>query len=264
MIKKLFLLFTFSLFACTNNKDSITVGTISGPETALMEVAQKVAHKKYGLTINIKTFSDYVIPNIALNDGSIDANVYQHLPYLEAAIKNRGFDLVAIGKTFIYPMGVYSKKLTNLSLIKNSAIVALPNDPSNEARALLLLQKAGLITLTKIYDATVLDIKTNPKKLQFKTMSAAQLPRVLNDVDIAVINTNFAVASDLSPQKDSLFLENKDSPYANIIVVRRADKDNPKLKLLVKALNSKQVLDKATKLFKSQALPAWRYTRDPS
>lgn len=244
--------------ACSKDKNSIIVGTIAGPETTLMEAAKKVAKKKYGLTINIKTFSDYIIPNIALNDGSIDANVYQHLPYLKATIKARGFKLVSIGKTFIYPMAVYSNKIQSLRFLTNKAIVAIPNDPSNEARALLLLQKAGLIKLSKQFDATVLDITDNQKQLQFKTLNAAQLPRVLNDVDIAVINTNFAIASGLSPHKDSLFMEDKDSPYANIIVARTQDKNSIKLKYLVDALHSKTVVEKAKVLFNSQAIPAWK------
>ena len=251
------LLFIVLLSACQQQSNAIKVGTIAGPETELMEVAKKVALKKYNLQINIKTFSDYVIPNIALNDGSIDANVFQHQPYLDATIKSRGYKLVTIGKTFVYPMAIYSKKISKLSEIKDNATIAVPNDPSNETRALLLLQKAGLIALNKQHSATIMDIKHNPKNLQIKPLAAAQLPRSLNDVDAAVINTNYAILNNLSPKKDSLFIEDKDSPYANIIVVQKANKDNPKLKLLVQSLNSPEVMQKAKELFKGQAIPAW-------
>lgn len=245
------------LLSCAQDKNTIVVGTIAGPETELMEVAKDVAQKQYGLNIKIKTFSDYVIPNIALNEGSLDANVYQHLPYLEAAIKSRGYKLVSIGKTFIYPMAAYSNKIKSIDQLPDNAIVAIPNDPSNEARALLLLQKAGLIKLNKTFDATVLNITDNPKHLQFKTLDAAQLPRSMDDATLVVINTNFAVAAHLSPQKDGLLIEDKNSPYANIIVVRKADKNKKTLHELVEALHSKAVLDKAKVLFKDQAIPAW-------
>lgn len=245
------------LFSCAKDKNTLIVGTIAGPETELMEVAKDVAQKDYGLNIKIKTFSDYVIPNVALNEGSLDANVYQHLPYLDATIKARGYELVSIGKTFIYPMAAYSKKIKSISTLPDNAIVAVPNDPSNEARALLLLQKAGLIKLNKTFDATVMNITENPKHLQFKTLDAAQLPRSMDDATLVVINTNFAVPANLSPQKDGLLIEDKDSPYANIIVVRKADKDKKELHELVEALHSKPVMEKAQGLFKGQAIPAW-------
>ena len=245
------------LVSCKQDANTLRVGTIAGPETSLMEVAKDVASNKYQLNIVIKTFSDYVIPNIALNDGSIDANVFQHQPYLDATIKARGYPLVSIGKTFLYPMAIYSKKITRLADLKDGALVALPNDPSNEARALLLLQKAKLITLSKSADATVLDIITNPKNLKFKTLTAPQLPRSLADVDLAIINSNYAVVNNLSPTKDSLFIEDKTSPYANVIVVHEKDKNNLKLKQLVQALNSPEVLKKAKELFGEQGIPAW-------
>lgn len=253
---KVFLL-SLLLSGCKQDTNTLKVGTIAGPETTLVEVARDVAKTKYNLNITIKTFSDYVIPNIALNDGSIDANVFQHQPYLDATIKSRGYKLSPIGKTFIYPMAIYSNKIQALSNLKENAIVAIPNDPSNEARALLLLEKAGLITLNKTFDATILDITNNPKHLKFQTLTAPQLPRALTDVDIAVINANYAVVNNLSPQKDGLFVEDKNSPYANIIVVQEKNKTNPKLQLLVKALNSPEVLAKAKLLFKGQAIPAF-------
>jgi D-methionine transport system substrate-binding protein len=241
------------------NSNIIKVGTISGPETELMSVAKTVAKKKYNLDIKIVEFTDYTMPNAALSDGSLDANIFQHKPYLDAAIKAKGYKLVAIGKTFVYPVGIYSTKVKRISNVPDNAIVAIPNDPSNEARALLLLSKAGLITLKPGAGttATSIDVLGNPKHLQFKELDAAQLPRVLPDVTLAVINTNYAVTAGLYPNKDAIFVEDKTSPYVNLIVVRAADANNPKLKELVEAFQSPEVLAKAQELFKGQAVAGW-------
>jgi D-methionine transport system substrate-binding protein len=252
------LLLALSLVACHKpSPDSLIIGTISGPETDLIDTAKEVAYQKYGLHIKIVEFNDYNLPNEALQDGSLDANVYQHLPYLQDAMKAHGYDLEVIGKTFVYPAGIYSNKLKSLKRLPNKATIAIPNDPSNEARALLLLQKAGLITLKKTTKATLADINSNPKQLQIKELDAAQLPRVLADVDAAVINTTFAIPAGLSPSHDALFLEGKDSPYANLVVIRRDSQKKKQLELFVKALNSQEVKDKAKKLFGDAAIPAW-------
>lgn len=255
----------FSVSACKPNdqnmqeKNKIKVGTIEGPETTLMEVAKDVAKKKYDLDIEIVTFSDYNTPNAALNDGSIDANMFQHQPYLDAAIKAHHFNIVSVGRTYIYPMGAYSKKIKSISELANNAIVAIPNDPSNEARALLLLEKAHLIKLKRsTFDVTPLDISSNPKHLQFKEIDAAQLVRSLDDVDLAVINTNYAMTVDLLPSRDALILEDSNSPYANLVVVREADKNDPRFKELVDALHSPEVEEKARQLFREQVIPAWK------
>ncbi|MCH9769537.1 MAG: MetQ/NlpA family ABC transporter substrate-binding protein [Gammaproteobacteria bacterium] len=256
------LLAMLGLTACHQQEpaNQIKVGTIAGPETTIMEVAKKVALKKYGLHIKIVAFSDYNVPNAALNDGSIDANMFQHMPFLKTQIKARGYKIVPIGKVFIYPMGVYSDTLKSLSAIKAGAKVAIPNDPSNEGRALLLLQKAGLIKLKPGagFDATPLDIINNPKHLQFIELDAAELARAMNDVAIAVINTNFAIPAGLSPSKDALYAEDKHSPYANVVVVRIKDKNNKKALELVKALHSKAVLQTAKKIFGDGAIPAFK------
>ncbi|MCP0914198.1 MULTISPECIES: MetQ/NlpA family ABC transporter substrate-binding protein [Legionella] len=248
-----------ALVACSKpSPNTLTIGTISGPETELVEVAQEVGKNRYDLNIKIIEFNDYNLPNEALQDGSLDANVYQHLPYLQAASKAHGYHLKVIGKTFIYPTGIYSKKFKSLAELPEHALIALPNDPSNEARALLLLQKAGLITLHEKQNATIQDIAANPKRLRFKELDAAQLPRVLPDVDAAIINTTFAIPAGLSPKQDALFIENKDSPYANLIVVRSNSTKNPQLELFVKALNSPEVEKKAQELFGDAAIPAWK------
>lgn len=252
------LLLLLSLTACNKpSPNTLIVGAISGPETELVTAAKQVALDRYGITLKIVEFNDYNLPNAALQDGSLDANVYQHLPYLEAATKAHGYQLEAIGKTFVYPTGIYSNKFKTLSELPEHGIIALPNDPSNELRALLLLQKAGLITLKTTQQSTVQDIATNPKQFQFKELDAAQLPRVLADVDAAIINTTFAIPAHLRPSRDALFLESKDSPYANLIVIRVDSKKKKQLAMLVKALNSKEVKNKAQELFGDAAIPAW-------
>lgn len=265
MLKKLSILLSLTLIigltACGKHKRSeheILVGTIAGPETTIMEVAKEVAQKKYGLTIKIITFNDYVLPNQALADGSIDANMYQHEPYLQETIATKGYKLVSIGKTFVYPMGIYSKKIKNIRDIKPGSKVAVSNDPSNQTRALKLLERAGIIRFdAKTTKPSIHDIKDNPFKLEFKELDAAQLPRVLNDVDIAAINTNYAMMANLLPSRDAIFMEKSNSPYANIIVIRENDKNNNKFKQLVESLHSHDVLEKAKELFKGQAIKAW-------
>lgn len=257
---RIFTIFTLvlALTACSKpSPNTLVVGTISGPETELVEVAQKVASEQYGLTVQIVEFNDYNLPNEALQDGSLDANVYQHLPYLQAASKVHGYNLEAIGKTFVYPTGIYSSKIKSLKQLPKHALIAVPNDPSNETRALLLLQKAGLIKLNNNHLASVQDISSNPKQLRFKELDAAQLPRILADVDAAVINTTFAIPAGLRPSRDALFVEGKDSPYANLIVIRRNSTKKDQLALFVKAINSDEVKNKAQALFGDAAIVAW-------
>ncbi|MBS0350554.1 MAG: MetQ/NlpA family ABC transporter substrate-binding protein, partial [Proteobacteria bacterium] len=210
-----------SLTACSPKKiNTIKVGTIDGPETQLMEAAKEVAKKNYDLNVQIVPFSDYNTPNAALNDGSITANAFQTQPYLDAQAKQYGYHFATVGKTFVYPVGIYSQKIKDIHQVPDKAKVAIPNDPSNGARSLLLLQKAGLITLKPgvTINATKFDIVANPKHLQIIELDAPQLPRSLSDVDLAIINTNYAVGAGLSPIKDAIFHEDANSPYVNIIV----------------------------------------------
>lgn len=262
ILKCLLISSVFSLSAChpPENPKQIRLGTISGPETELMQVAQHVAQRDYALQIKIIKFSDYSLPNRALNDGSLDANLFQHHAFLSDEILHRGYPLVAIAKEFIYPMAIYSLKIKHLNELKAHAIVAIPNDPSNEARALLLLSQAGLITLDtrKGTLMTPADIQRNPKQLVFKELDAAQLPRVLADVDLAVINANYAALAHLYPQQNALFSEDRNSLYANLLVVKASDKNNPKFIHLIKAIHSTEVLAAADKLFHGSAIPAWK------
>ena len=251
----------FTLSGCDKKHDpnTVVVGTIAGPETELMEAARTVMKEKYHLNLKIVPFTDYNMPNLALNDGSLDANVFQHQPFLASQIKSHGYKISSIGRTFIYPMALYSKKIRDITNIPEKAKVAIPSDPSNEARALLLLQKAQLITLKAGSDvkATPLDIENNPKNLQFVELNAAQLTRSLNDVTLAAINTNYALTGGLSPKRDGLVLEDRGSPYANLIVVKSNEKDKKQLQDLVKSLQSPMVANKAKELFGDDALPAY-------
>ena len=266
MKKLLFILITslvLCLAGCGRSPEApntIRVGTMSGPDEQVLEAAKEVARERYGLHIQIVQFNDYNLPNAALSDGSIDANIFQHKPYLDAAIQANHYKLVPIAKTFIFPMGIYSSQYKSIKAIPDKAVVAVPNDPSNEARALLLLQKAGLLTLKPgaSVTATANDIANNPKHLQIKELDAAQLPRVLPDVAIAVINSNYAIPANLIPTRDAIFLEGKDSQYANLIVVRTADKDQPQFQALIKAMHSQEVLHAANKFFAGQDIPAWK------
>lgn len=259
-IKNFLLALCLLLTACSQqDKNTLKVGTIAGPETELMETAKQVAKEKYGLTLKIIEFTDYVEPNAALNDKSIDANMFQHQPYLDQQIKDRHYQLVAIGKTFVYPMGIYSVKIKKIQQIPMGGMIAIPNDPSNEGRALLLLQKAGLLQLKPGAGlfAVPADVQSNPRKLVFKELDAAQLTRSLPDVEAAVINTNYAVPAGFSPTRDALFHEGPDSPYANIIVVRTDETNDPRMQQLVDAFQSDAVKKRAKKIFNDQAIPAW-------
>lgn len=249
------------LMSCkpTQHPHELRVGTIAGPETALMEVAKKVAHDRYGVNVVIIPFTDYAMPNLALNDGSIDANMFQHEPYLTAQAEARHLDIVSVGRLFMYPMGVYSNKIKHLSDLPDHASVAVPNDPSNEARALLLLANAHLISLKPGVgvNATIHDISSNLKGLVFKELDAAQLPRSLGDVTIAVINTNYAANIGLSPSRDALLVESKDAPYANVLAAKRERRADPDVLHLLAALRSAPVIAAAEKYFKGEAIVAW-------
>jgi D-methionine transport system substrate-binding protein len=240
---------------------AIKVGTISGPDAQIWQVVQKVA-KRNGLDVKVVEFNDYVQPNAALDAGDLDANSFQHQPYLDSQIKQRGYKLVNAGLTYISPLGVYSKKLKSLKDLPQGAKVAVPNDPSNENRALLLLQSQGVIKLkagagTNGSNATALDVAENPKKIKLVELDAAQLPRTLADVDAAAINTNFALAAGLQPTKDAIALEDVHSPYANLIAVRTKDKDQPWVKKLVAAYQSDDVRQFMKTEFKGSVVPSF-------
>jgi D-methionine transport system substrate-binding protein len=240
--------------------NTIKVGIVGGSQKAILRVAQQVAKQQYGLKIKLVVFSDYQLPNEALNNGDIDANIFQHAPFLNAQIKTHNYKLTSIGKTFVYPLGFYSRKIKKLAQLKNGALIAIPNDSSNEGRALLLLQKTGLIKLNPRVGlfGTPRDIINNPKNLQFKELDAAQLPRVLKDVDLIGLTNDYAKPAGFTPQ-DTLLQEGADSPYANIIVVKTKNKNKLIFKNLVATMHAKEVLAITKKLFPHDAaIPAWK------
>ena len=220
----------------------IVVGATPEPHAALLSlVVDDLAAQ--GITLEVKEFTDYVTPNDAVEYGEIDANYFQHIPYLESFNTEHGYHLVNAGGIHVEPIALYSKKYSSLSDIPNGAVVAIPNDPTNEGRALLLLQSAGLIKLKDNagLEAIPLDIVENPKNLKFSEIEAATLPRILSYVDAAVINGNYAIPAGLVATRDGLFVEGADSPYVNVIAVKAGNENNPAVKALVEALKSDKV-----------------------
>ncbi|MFC3072050.1 MetQ/NlpA family ABC transporter substrate-binding protein [Shinella pollutisoli] len=238
--------------------EDIKIGVTPGEHAQIMEKVRDVAAAK-GLNIEILEFSDYVVPNQALADGDLNANSFQHQPYLDNQIADRGFDLVSVGKTITTPMGVYSKKVKSLGELADGATVAVPNDPTNGGRALLVLAKEGLIKVDPDagLKAGPADITENPKNIKIAELDAAQLPRSLDDVDAAVINTNYALEAGLHPKTDAIAIEGSESPYANVIVVRSADKDAPWVKTLVEAYHDDSIKAFINDEFKGALIPSW-------
>ena len=239
----------------------IKVGVINGAEQDVAEVAKKVAKEKYGLDVELVGFSGSLLPNDATNQGELDANVFQHRPFLAEDNKAHGYKLVAVANTFVFPMAGYSRKIKSVSDLKNGATIAIPNDPTNLGRSLLLLQKVGLIKLKDGVGLlpTVLDVTENPKNLKIVELEAPQLPRSLDDAQIAlaVINTTYASQIGLTPAKDGIFVEDKDSPYVNLIVTREDNKDAENVKKFVQAYQSDEVYQEANKVFNGGAVKGW-------
>lgn len=249
-----------ALTGCGEEKSKeLKLGAIAGPEAQIAQEAAKVAKEKYGLTVKVVEFSDYATPNVALNDGSIDLNAFQHKPYLDQQIKDRGFKLVAVGNTFVYPIAGFSKKIKNISELKDGAQIAVPNDPSNLGRSLLLLAKQGLITLKDGagLNSTKLDIASNPRNFNIVELDAAQLTHALDDADIAIINNTYAGQANLQVGRDSLFVESKESPFVNLIVARENNKDDEAVKTFVKAFQDDAVYKKAVELFQGGVVKGW-------
>ncbi len=259
-MKKLALLAAFAaaLSAGTALAEDIKVGVSVGEHAEIMEKVKEVAATK-GLNIDIIEFSDYVVPNQALNDGDLNANSFQHQPYLDNQIADRGFKIESVAKTITTPMGVYSKTVKSLDELEDGAIVGIPNDPTNGGRALLVLQAHGLIKVNPEagLKATPVDVTENPKNIQFSELDAAQLPRSLDDTAASVINTNYALDAGLNPNTDSIAIEGKESPYANVIAVRSEDKDAPWVKTLVEAYHDESIKAFINEEYKGAVIPSW-------
>ena len=233
-----------------DNSKVLKVGATPEPHASMLNlIVDDMA--KAGYTLEVVEFTDYVTPNRALEDGQIDANFFQHIPYMDAQNEEHGYHLVNAGGVHIEPIALYSKKVSSLSELADGASIAIPNDPTNEGRALLLLQSAGLIKLDAAagITATPLDIVENKKNLKFNEVEAASLPRVLEDVDAAVINGNYAIPAGLSATKDGLIVEGADSPYVNIVTVKAGNENDPRIKALVNALKSDEIKDYVNKTY---------------
>jgi len=236
----------------------IRVGVTAGPHAEILDVVRKIAAER-GLPIKVVEFTDYVIPNQALANGDLEANSFQHEPYLKNQIAKTKWKLVKVGLTIASPMGFYSKKYKSFGDLPDRALLAMPNDPTNGARSLQILAAHGFIALrdpTNVI-ASVVDITTNPKRYRFIELDAAQISRSLPDVDAAAINNNYAMQAGLDPVRDTLIKETHDGPWVNILAVREEDKDKPWVAQLVDAYHSDAVRDFVLARFKGAYVPAW-------
>lgn len=236
----------------------LRVGVTPGPHEEVMELVRDLLLEE-GIRVEIVTFADYVTPNLVLAQGEIDANSYQHEPFLSRFAADRGLDLAVLAPTLNFPMGLYSRRLAELDELPAGATVAIPNDPTNGGRALLLLANAGLMELAPGVDleATPLDVVANPKRLRIVELDAAQLPRSLDDVALAAINTNYAIEAGLNPVRDALYLEGTQSRFINVIAVRTEELDRPVFQKLVEAYHSEQVRQFVEERFEGSVIPGW-------
>ena len=240
----------------SKNDKIIKVGATPVPHAEILEVVKKIMAKD-GYTLEIVEFTDYVTPNIAVEEGELDANFFQHVPYMNEFNKNKGTHLINTVNVHLEPMGVYSRSIKDLKELKDGDTIAVPNDPTNESRALIILEREGLITLNDDALNTVQSILSNPKNLQIKELDAPQLPRVLDEVAAAVINTNYALIAKLSPLEDAIALESKDSPYANIITIKVGNENKESIKALNKAITSPEVKAFIREKYKGAILEAF-------
>ena len=237
---------------------TLTVAASPTPHAVILEQCVPILAEQ-GIDLVINEYSDYVVPNTAVEDGDEDANYFQHIPYLEEFNETRGTHLVDVASVHIEPMGVYAGKTASLEELSDGAVIAIPNDATNEGRALLLLEAQGLITLddSSNLTATPNNIVDNPKNLEFQELEAATIPSVLADVDLAVINSNYALGAGLNPTTDALAIESSDSPYVNVLVVKEGNEDNEAVQALVEALHSDAIRDFITEEFDGAVVPAF-------
>jgi len=268
MRKIITLLLVLSLFGATlagcGKKEgldkTIVIGASAVPHAEILEIAKPILEKE-GYKLEIKVYNDYVQPNLALDSGDLEANFFQHVPYLDSFNKEHKTELVSAGIIHYEPYGVYPGKTKSFDALKEGAQIAVSNDPSNEARALLLLEANGILKLKKdagIY-ATKNDIVENPKKVKIVELESAQIARSLQDVDLGVVNGNFAIEAGLSVEKDAIAVESKDSlaadTYANIIAVKKGNENREDIKALLKALQSEEVKKFINDTYKGAVVP---------
>ena len=249
--------------ASKTDDKTIVVAASPTPHAEILTKAVKPLVEKDGYKLEVKEFTDYVQPNTATEEGEVDANYFQHKPYLDDFNEKQGTHLVSVEGVHFEPFGLYPGKTKSLKDLADGATVAVPNDATNEARALLLLQDAGLIELKNADDiaATTKDITSNPKNLKFKELEAAVVPTVIKDVDIAALNGNYAIQAGFSPSEDALATEKSDGlaakTYQNILVVKQGNEDTDKTKELKKALQSDEVRDYINENYKGAVLPVF-------
>jgi D-methionine transport system substrate-binding protein len=235
------------------------IGVTAGPHAQVMEKVRDIAARD-GFAIRITEFSDYITPNAALADGDLDANSYQHQPFLDQQVRDRRLPLVAVGKTMIFPMGIYSRRHKSLATLATGSRVAVPNDPTNGGRALALLAAHDAFKLrsgVSPVQATIADIAENPRRIRVVELEAAQLPRALDEVEAAAINTNFAIPAGLNPVRDAIALEGSDSPYANLIVVHERNRQAPWVARLLRAYQNDEVKKFVQETFQGSVVPAF-------
>ncbi len=253
------IMFAINGFVSYAEKTGLKLGYMSGPQEQIMQVVVEVAKNEYGLDITLIAFDDYVQPNIALDNGSIDANVFQHEQYLQNQIDAQDLKISSLAKTFVYPLGIYSYKMKDISYLPKNTIIVLPNDPSNESRSLQLLEKNGIISLRQNKSGlySVQDVLSNRNKLIFKSIDAAQIPRILKDVSLAAITNDFVQATGLNIT-DAIMKEDSTSNYANIIAVRTSDLDDSNMQVLIQVMRHHKVLQAVYQLYPNGgAIPAW-------
>lgn len=246
----------------TDSKEDkvIKIGVSPKPHKEIVDVAVPLLEKD-GYKVEITEFNDYVQPNTAVEEGALDCNYFQHTPYLNDQNQSRGLHLKSVAAIHLEPMGLYSKKLTSLDELQDGATIAIPNDSSNEARALRLLADNGLIKINDSETVTPADITENPKNLKFSELEAAAVPRAVDDVDAAVINGNYAIEAGFNPTTNAIVKEDKDSeaakPYANIVVVKEGNENQEKIQDLIKALTSDEVKDFINKEYNGAVIPVF-------
>lgn len=249
----------FSLSGCGSKKNDskkIVIGATPVPHKEILEEVKPLLEKK-GYEVEIKEFTDYVTPNTALNQEDLDANFFQHIPYLKDFNEKKSTKLTYTAKVHIEPMGLYSKSIVELKDIKEGSEIAIPNDTTNGSRALKLLEAHGLIKLKDVEFPSILDIKQNEKNLKITELDAPQLPRVLDEVTAAVINTNYALEADLNPIEDAIVLESKDSPYANVLAIKEGRENEQKIKDLTEIINSKEIKTFIEEKYEGSIVPAF-------
>jgi len=255
---KRFLVVCWALLATVAQGQTLQVAATPVPHAEMLEFVRPVLAEQ-GVELQVKVFTDYVQPNVQVAEGRLDANFFQHQPYLDEFNRSKNTNLVSVLGVHIEPFGAYSHKVSTLDALQNRAQVAIPNDATNGGRALLLLAEAGLITLREGVGiaATVRDIESNPKRLRFRELEAATLPRVLNQVDVALINTNYALEAGLNPLEDALVIEGADSPYVNILVVRQGQEQSAAVQKLVAALHSQALEEFLLERYQGAVVPAF-------